>query len=240
MSEEEDNNHTENYPEENNWPGAKLLENALLCKQDGNCLEYIYFLSIACGKQHLPALEEYCDLIIIHDWRDVQEMCEYESEHNPTPAYFLAYLAFIYTMGSNIVEAEVEQDLTRAIDLHRQAIKLDNLYVKYNSKFLVTLGMELLEQGHAPEGEEWLRLTYGNYPPREAGHFTYIMATMHFRGDSVSRNYNIAFSLYKLSAELGHALSYAALSDLYREGDGVEQNLSKAEEMYLKFIELAN
>lgn len=37
-----------------------------------------------------------------------------------------------------------------------------------------------------------------------------------------------------------NALSYAALSDLYREGDGVEQNLSKAEEMYLKFIELAN
>jgi TPR repeat protein len=57
---------------------------------------------------------------------------------------------------------------------------------------------------------------------------------MHFYGDGVEVNYQLAFRYYQIAADQGHADVRLQLGLSYKKGYGTEKDLAKAKEWYSK------
>lgn len=213
--------------DENNWSGEELLSHALIHKKDENYLEYVYFLALACGKQHLPALEEYAKFCYIPDWTEIYGMCLQEAESNPNPAYFLGFLAYIYTSEG------VKQDCNHAIDCHQRAMNVDDLYLQYSSKLIVSLGIELLKNNRLEDGSYWLSrvIDLNNI---------FKLGVMYKTGISViTQDNELAAKLFQVASNQGHCGATGNLAKMYMLGSGIACDPVKAAELFAKYAELA-
>ena len=67
-------------------------------------------------------------------------------------------------------------------------------------------------------------------PLAEEGDFIaqHSLGILYKRGEGVSKNYNLSFKWFKLSAEQGYAFSQTALGDMYNNGFGIKKDNIKA------------
>ena len=113
----------------------------------------------------------------------------------------------------------VKKDISKAIELYRQAAEMDFPQAQYNLAFLLNDEKESLE---------WLTKSAENgYKDAQ-----YELAIQYLYGYGVRQDMNKSVYWFEESAKNGHKIGQYKLGLMYDTGEGVRQNLSKAAQLY--------